>query len=264
MIGGAQMPPPARPGMHAALDEVLDLNVRDGLVYYRALKSTRGKLDQYAASLNVPAETYARWSRDEQKAFWINAYNVFVLQTVIDHYPIRGTAQEFPPNSIRQIPGAFGKRPHRAAGRTVTLDEIELTILPEFKDPRVYLALGRGAVDSGRLRSEAYAASDLEAELTAVVAEVATRGRYAKVDESANKLFISAIFGWREAEFAAAYGGASSGPFASRGPIERAVLAMITPHLYSSERGFLEKNAFEVSYLPFNWALNDLTGGRPD
>src|SRR5262245_14395286 len=84
-IGVAQMPPPARPNMHAPLDEVLDLNVRDGLVYYRALKGTRGKLDQYAASLNVPAETVARWSRDEQKAFWLNAYNVFVLQTVIDN-----------------------------------------------------------------------------------------------------------------------------------------------------------------------------------
>ena len=48
--------------LHRPLDQILDLNVRDGLVYYRALKSERGRLDRYAASLNVPAATYEGWS----------------------------------------------------------------------------------------------------------------------------------------------------------------------------------------------------------
>src|SRR5215217_1096645 len=76
--------------LHRPLDQILDLNVRDGLVYYRALKSERAKLDRYAASLNVTPATYDGWSRDDQAAFWLNAYNVFVLQTVIDQYPIKG------------------------------------------------------------------------------------------------------------------------------------------------------------------------------
>ena len=135
---------------------MLDANVRDGLVYYRALKSERGRLDRYVASLNVPAATYGGWSKDQQIAFWLNAYNAFVLETVIDNYPIRGAVRRVPASSIKQVPGAFDQTKHRAAGRSVTLDEIEKTILPEFKDARLYLALGRGAVGSGRLRSEAY------------------------------------------------------------------------------------------------------------
>ena len=75
--------------LHVPLDQILDVNVRDGLVYYRALKSDRGRLDRYIASLNVPAPTYAGWSREQQMAFWLNAYNAFVLETVIDNYPIR-------------------------------------------------------------------------------------------------------------------------------------------------------------------------------
>src|SRR4051794_15265726 len=90
--------------LHRPLDQILDLNVRDGLVYYRALKSERAKLDRYEASLNVAPSTYDAWSRDEQAAFWLNAYNVFVLETVIDQYPIKGRAGAFPSNSIRQIP----------------------------------------------------------------------------------------------------------------------------------------------------------------
>ncbi len=50
-------------------------------------------------------------------AFWVNAYNAFVLQTVINHYPIRGTSSAYPASSIRQIPGAFDQTTHRAAGR---------------------------------------------------------------------------------------------------------------------------------------------------
>ncbi len=42
---GEQQPPPA-PGsdpLHRPLDQILDVNVRDGLVYYRALQSTRAR-----------------------------------------------------------------------------------------------------------------------------------------------------------------------------------------------------------------------------
>src|SRR3972149_10954048 len=88
--------------IHRPLDQILDLNVRDGLVYYRALRSERGRLDRYVASLNVPAATYARWGREHQMAFWLNAYNAFVLQDVIDRYPISGRGGAYPANSIRQ------------------------------------------------------------------------------------------------------------------------------------------------------------------
>src|SRR5437867_10565814 len=92
--------------LHRPLDQILDVNVRDGLVYYRALRSERGRLDRYAASLNVPPATYESWSREHKMAFWLNAYNVFMLQTVIDNYPIEGTSKNYPSNSVRQIPGA--------------------------------------------------------------------------------------------------------------------------------------------------------------
>src|SRR5947207_11016362 len=86
-------------------DEILDTYVRDGLVYYRALKLERAKFDAYVATLaGVSIESAPR---DEQLAFWLNAYNAIVLQTVIDHYPIAQRSSQYPAHSIRQIPGAF-------------------------------------------------------------------------------------------------------------------------------------------------------------
>ena len=110
---------------------------------------------------------------------------------MIEHYPVRGNAPNYPPNSIRQIPGAFDERSHRVAGRAMTLDEIETRVLPTFCDPRVFLALGRGAVGSGRLRSEAYAASKLDAQLEAAVKEFATTPQHVTLDRLANEVRVS-------------------------------------------------------------------------
>jgi len=116
LSGQEFVPAPGADPLHRPLDQILDVNVRDGLVYYGALKSDRGRLDRYIASLNVPAATYDKWSKGQQMAFWVNAYNAFVLQTVASRYPLSGT--------IKQIPGAFDRNSFRAANRTVTLEEL--------------------------------------------------------------------------------------------------------------------------------------------
>jgi hypothetical protein len=247
---------------HQLLDGILDVHVRDGDVYYEALKLSRSPLDHYVASLDVTPAVYDDWSRDERLAFWLNAYNGLVLRTVIDHYPIKGRAPEYPPDSIRQIAGAFGRRPHRAAGRTVTLDQIEQEILPGFHDPRVYFVLGRGARGSGRLRSEAYAADRLESQLTAMTTEFLTTLDHVAVDRVANELRLSAVIGWHEPEFVGAYAATAGATFAARSPIERAAIALVRPHLYPLEEAFIERNQFSVRYMEFDWTLNDLTGGR--
>jgi hypothetical protein len=260
-LGARQDAAPGTDPLHRPFDQLLDVNVRDGLVYYRALQSTRGALDRYVASLNVPAATYEGWSREAKMAFWVNAYNAFVLQTIVSRYPIRGTSSAYPAGSIRQIPGAFEQAKHRAAGRTVTLDEIERTILPEFKEPRLFLALGRGAVGSGRLRSEAYTAARLARQLDQLQSEFVNEEQMIKVDRTAGQIAVTPIFSWNEAAFAAGYGDKAGEKFATRSPIERAVIAFVKPHLLPLEQEFVDENRFKVTFRPFDWNLNDLTGG---
>jgi hypothetical protein len=245
-------PAPGAELLHRPLDQMLDVNVRDGLVYYRALKGDRGRLDRYIASLNVTPATYQGWSKRQQMAFWVNAYNAFVLETVINHYPLQGT--------IKQIPGAFDKTPWRAAGKTVTLDQIEKTILPEFKEPRLYLALGRGAVGSGRLRSGP-TGDRLDAQLADIQSGSSTTAT-CRLDRLANTIAVTPILSWREAEFTAAYADKADPVFAQRSPVERALIAFVTPHLLPSEKELVRKNEFKMTFLEMDWRLNDLTGGR--
>jgi hypothetical protein len=246
---------------HRPLDELLDLYVRDGLVYYRALEGDRRKLDAYIAALDgAQARAVDTWSQEDQVAFWLNAYNAWVLRAIVDHYPIRGASDQYPSNSVRQIGGMFERTPRRVAGRALTLDQIETTVIAKFRDPRLYLALGRGAVGSGRLRSEAFSGANLGRQLDAVAQEFATSGRLLDIDEARGVVGVSPILSWREKDFVAAYAGAAHARFAQRSVMEKALLAFVEPNLLPHEREFLERNEFKVEFKPFDWSLNDLTG----
>jgi hypothetical protein len=257
----AQQPAPvAVDALHRPFDEILDIYVRDGLVYYFALKRERGKFDRYVQSLaDTSADTVAGWSPDRQLAFWINAYNAFVLRTVIDNYPIRGKAPEYPSSSIRQIPGAFERRTFRAGGRSLTLDAIEKDVIAPFGDPRTLFALGRGAQGGGRLKSEAFTAARIDSQLQTMTSELVQRRELVFVDVANGRLSVSPMFSWREPVFVKV---ADRAPalYASRSPLERAVLALIDPLLVPSEADFLRRNTFNMVFHDFDWSLNDLTG----
>ena len=106
-------PSPDLEALHVPYDALLDLHVRDGLVYYRALQGDRARLSRYIASLNSPSVVsgYAQWSNDQKKAFWLNAYNALVLQTVVDRYPDSWNGAR----NTRQT--ASGRFPARSNGR---------------------------------------------------------------------------------------------------------------------------------------------------
>jgi hypothetical protein len=249
--------------MHAPLDKLLDKYVRDGLVYYKWLQSERKPLDAYVQSLDVPAAKVAAWSKQEQLAFWINAYNAFALKTVIDKYPIKGVTKEYPANSIRQIPGAFDQLPHRVAGRTLTLDAIEQTVIIPMGGARAILALGRGAIGSGRLKSEAYRADRLDEQLDRAVTEFVKRIACFNVNRGQKTVVVSPLFGWRQDAFIESFE-RTGDAWPTRTPIEKALVGLAAPKLFASEREFLLQNTFQLTYGAFDWRLNDLTGGVPN
>lgn len=260
IVAGAAAPQSGTPrGLHDPLDRMLDLYVRDGLVYYGAIRSERGRLDSYLAALDGPrAQGVAQWPREDQIAFWLNAYNAWVLRAVAERYPIRGQSDAYPSSSIRQIPGVFDRIQRPVAGQRLTLDEIETKVLAAFEDPRVFLALGRGALGSGRLRSEAYTADRLAGQLEAVAEEFTTGGRLLIIDEAEGVVSVTPILSWRQEAFVKAFADKAPPLYAQRSPIERALLGLIEPHLLTHEREFLERNAFEVKFMAFDWRLNAL------
>ena len=263
----AQQPPvpPGSDPLHRALDQILDVNVRDGLVYYRALQGARGALDRYVASLNVPAATYDGWSRDSKMAFWVNAYNAFVLQTVINHYPIQRHEQRLP---AVEHPADSGRvRPDEAPGRGAERDARRDR---EDDPPRVQ---GAAAVPGARPRrrrqrpaaqrgvhrgAPARAARSIQAEF--VTEQQHAQGR----PRSPSVMSTTPILSWREAEFVAAYGGKAARRSRSARRSSGRSSRSSRRTCCRSRRSWSTKNQFKVTFQEFDWRLNDLTGGRVD
>ena len=78
-------------------------------VDYAKLASHSAALADVVRQFGAVSESELRgWPRARQLAYWINAYNLFTLQVIVDHYPIRGSwLSVHPRNSIQQIDGVW-------------------------------------------------------------------------------------------------------------------------------------------------------------
>ena len=139
--------------------------------------------------------------------------------------------------------------------------KLERWLLDVYKDPRVIFLLGRGAVDGGRLRSEAIYAGRLEEQLASSTAEFVKRAGHFRIDEGDKVITVTPLYSWRSDDFAAAYADKADPVFENRSPIERAILALTIGELFKSEQAWLRENAFRMAFGEFDWRLNDLSGG---
>ena len=148
---------------HAAWTAVLKRHVAGHRNDYGALAKDRAELDRYLAALHaVTADEHARWSREQQFAFWINVYNAYTIQLVNLHHERESI------RNINMFMGVLkGKGPWKetivnAGGRTLSLEDVQIKVIrAEFKEPRVNMALVAGALSSPPLRVEAYEGSNL-------------------------------------------------------------------------------------------------------
>ena len=83
----------------------------------------------------------------------------------------------------------------------MTLDAIEARMASEFGDARMLLAIGRGAVGGGRLRSEAFRGEAVGRQLEEAVKECAARAVCISVDLGTRTVTANPLFGWRAEAF---------------------------------------------------------------
>ena len=239
------------------LEKYVDLK---GFVDYQKLKQRRAELDVFIAGLKgLSPDVYKSWNQNDKLAFWINIYNVLTVKVIIDHYPIVPSATNtlaFPSNSIRQIVGAWTGFKHEVMGRSVTLDEINNTILRnEFNDPRYHFALCLATIGGAKLRREVYLGSLIDAQLTDQSKYFLRDASKFHLDAENKQVLISPIFDWYIADFAKVY---PNNPQFKRYTKEMAaVLKFLTLHLASEEAAIITSRPLKVSFLEYNWELND-------
>jgi len=225
----ADLPPRDGPVDHRYRDfgTVLRRHVVDGRVDYAALRAARAALDAVVVELGqVTRPELDGWTREQQIAYWINAYNAFTLQAIVDHYPIDGGWLSFlrlaPRSSIRQIPGVWTELRWQAAGRPMTLDEIEHeTLRADYDEPRIHFAVNCASVSCPPLRLEPYVPASLDRQLTLAARDFLASDQGLRIDGTT--IAVSSVLDWYGEDFVAGYAHLADGASAQ----VRAILGVV-------------------------------------
>lgn len=193
--GNTQQPP-----SHDAYTELLQKHVNEaGWVDYKGLMKDREKLDSYLRTLsNFPASP--KWNDNEKMAYWINVYNAFTLQLILDHYPLKSIKDIGASVQIPFVNTPWQKNFFSIGGESMNLDQIEHKILlKEFNEPRIHFALVCASRSCAPLRQEAYTAEKMEAQLT-------DQAKRFLLDKNRNefskdKVEVSKYFTWYKKDF---------------------------------------------------------------
>jgi len=247
--------------------EILNACVReDGRVDYGTLRRRRLDLKPLLMKLgDLDPNAYERWSRDEKLAFWINTYNVKMLDIITRNYPIQSSwwlRLTWPPDDIRHIRGIWTDFKLLVMDEEFTLGEVERRLFQKtFDDPRVYLALTYASRSSPSLRRQPYQGPALDRQLDEQVRQFLTSPQGLQIDRRGMVVRLSALFKptWRGTGFVDRYG--TDRKFKTCAPETRAVLNFLTAYLPREDVYFLEVENYTIEYMNFDWRLNDTSRG---
>ncbi len=198
----------------------------DGLVDYRRIQddpSTLNALKKTIADYRITEK-----SRAEQKAFWINTYNVLTIATVMQYYPMQ---------SPEDRGDFFTRKRFTAAGERLSLNAIEREkLLAVDKDARLHFVLVCAAVDCPALSAAAYRPEQLSEQMDQKTRAVLNNGRFIRLDEERRKIRVSEIFRWYLSDF-----------------------GNIRDYINQYRDEALPTN-YKLDFYPYNWALNEVGG----
>ena len=232
-FGGRLIAAAAPPVDNSIYAELLTKYVANGHVDYAGFKRDEARLDQYLKVLEqVDPE---RLPREEQFAFYINAYNAWTIKLILTGYPGVKSIKDL--GSLLQSP--WKKEFVRINAKTLTLDDIEHTILrPRFKDPRVHFAIVCASKSCPPLIAEPYLGAVLDAQLNRSTRDFLNTPANYRLDN--NTFWVSSIFKWFAEDF------------------NKDVVGFYVNHAEADLKNSLEANRgrIEVKYLDYDWSLN--------
>jgi hypothetical protein len=219
-------------------------------VRYGDFLKDRAALNVYLSSLSAVSEQdFRSWSKPQQLAFLINAYNAHMVELVLTRYPRIESVWDFG----KLLNNPFKKKFFKLFGRDYSLDMIEhdtIRAKGAYDEPRIHFAVNCASTGCPMLRKDAYLAERLDAQLedqTRRFLSDRTRNRY---NPQSNALEVSEIFKWYRADFEAGYRGIRSpAEFFAR---YAAQLADVPEHQKAVRDG-----KAEIRYVDYDWKLND-------
>ena len=216
---------------------------------YGGMAAERAALKAYLDSLSaVSAASFQAFSRPQQMAFLINAYNAFTVELVLTRYPDLDSIKDL--GSLLQSPWKPKWIP--LLGGKLSLDQIEHEMLRakgRYDDPRVHFAVNCASIGCPALREEAFVAERLDAQLDEQALRFLSDRSRNRYNPARGRLEVSKIFDWFGGDFRQGHRGIASLP---------ACLARYAAQLADAptERERTRAQQVPVSFSDYDWSLN--------
>lgn len=222
---------------HGIFDALLKKHVsQEGKVNYKGFIKDSVLLNQYLTLLSKNAPSPDTWSKNEQMAYWINAYNAFTIKLVVKYYPVVSIKDIGSKIQIPFVNTPWDIKFIRIGKERMDLNNIEHGKLrKDFDDPRIHMVLVCASKSCPILLNEAYTADKLDAQLNKQSRAYLADSFRNKI--SADKAQLSMIFKWYSMDFNKKGG---------------SVRSFVNTH---SNIQLSPKAA--ISYLEYDWGLND-------
>ncbi len=189
----------SRPISHVTWDSLLQKNVTaDGWVNYKGFIQDSTAFKKYLNLLSNNHPNKKNWSEKEQYAYWINAYNAFTVQLIVDNYPVESIKDI--KNGVPFVNTVWDIKFIKIEGQEYDLNNIEHGIIrPKFNDPRAHFAVNCASYSCPKLLNEAYVAERLDEQLDdSAVAFITDEKRNIITPD---KVQLSKLFKWYKGDF---------------------------------------------------------------
>lgn len=245
---------------YSIYNQLLKKYVTDqGFVDYKGLKQDNLLAQSLEIMKNVSDVDYVQWNEKEQIAFWCNAYNLFTLKAIADHYPIKAgwlSSLTYPKNSIRQISGVWDQLTFETLGKKYTLSQIEHEILRvKFNEPRIHFAIVCASIGCPVLRNEAYTGRQLEEQLEDQTKRFLSHPQNFRIDKEKSNVYLSSILSWFGEDFTRSF--STETKYNHLSSNERAVINFISQYASDAIKQDFETGKFSISYNSYDWTLNE-------
>lgn len=218
---------------HSLYGELLNRYVEKGVVNYQGFKKSEAKLDEYLKVLE--STNIEELTRDEEFAFYVNAYNAWTIKLILSAYPGIKSIKDL--GSIFKTP--WEKKIVRINSDIITLDDVEHKMLrAQFKDPRVHFAVNCASKSCPPLISEPYRGSVINQQLDDSARAFINDPKHNYLKGS--KLYVSRIFKWFSKDF------------------DADIVGFFLKYAEGDFKKELEakKDKIKIMYLHYDWSLN--------
>ena len=233
---------------HTVFDNLLKKHVAvDGAVNYKGFIEDKVEFEKYLTLLKNNHPNKRNWSKEEQLAYWINAYNAFTVKLIIDHYPVKSIKDI--KSGVVFVNSVWDIKFINIEEQEYDLNNIEHGIIrKEFDEPRIHFAVNCASYSCPRLRNEAFIAEKLEAQLEDQTRKFFNDTRKNQII-SKDKIILSSILKWYSTDFTEK--GFLSRLFGGNGRSEK-LIRFVNPYVDID----ISKNA-EVEFMDYRWDLNE-------